>query len=75
MDAIGTDVERMIAVLHDVLEDMPVTVDELLERGCPLEVVEAVEVLTKRSGENGHDAFLKADSGQRERASCPRQTG
>jgi (p)ppGpp synthase/HD superfamily hydrolase len=49
MDAMGTDVERMIAVLHDVLEDTLVTVDELHTRGCPPEVVEAVEVLTKRA--------------------------
>jgi hypothetical protein len=41
----STDAERMIAVLH-VLEDMRVTVDELHARGCPPEVVEAVEILT-----------------------------
>lgn len=45
MDAMGTDVERMIAVFHDVLEDTLVTVDDLHARGCPPEVVEAVEVL------------------------------
>jgi hypothetical protein len=58
MAAMGTDVERMIAVLHDVLEDTPVTVDELRTRGCPPEVVEAVEILTKRNGEN-YDEFIQ----------------
>jgi hypothetical protein len=58
MDAMGTDVERIIAVLHDVLEDTPVTVDELHTRGCPPQVVEAVEILTKRLGED-YDAFIQ----------------
>jgi hypothetical protein len=64
MDAMGTEVERMIAVLHDVLEDTPVTLDELCARGCPPEVVEAVKILTKRRGEN-YDAFIRRirDSG------------
>lgn len=53
----GTDVERMIAVLHDVLEDTSVTVDELHRRGCPPEVIEAVEVLIKRR-EESYDAFI-----------------
>jgi (p)ppGpp synthase/HD superfamily hydrolase len=58
MDEMSTDVERMIAILHDVVEDTTVTVDELLERGCPVDVVEAVEVLTKRSVEE-YEAFIE----------------
>src|SRR5438093_13074125 len=34
MNEMGTDEERMVAVLHDVLEDTPGTVDELIGRGC-----------------------------------------
>jgi hypothetical protein len=69
MDAFDTDVERMVAVLHDVLEDPPligepVTREELLERGCPMEVVQAVEVLTKRFGEGYPDYIERIrDSG------------
>jgi len=42
---------RMAAVLHDVLEDTPVTAADLRAAGCPEQVVEAVEALTKRAGE------------------------
>jgi (p)ppGpp synthase/HD superfamily hydrolase len=72
MGMMGTDVERMIAVLHDVLEDTPVTADELLGRGCPHEVVDAVEILTKPKKE-GLSGLHHSDPGQWERAGYPRQ--
>lgn len=46
---------RMIAVLHDVLEDTPLTVDDLLEVGCPRRVVTAVEALSRRPREQPED--------------------
>jgi len=39
------------ALLHDVVEDTPITLEELQSRGVPVPVVEAVAVLTKRKGE------------------------
>ena len=41
----------MAGVLHDVLEDTSVTRQDLMERGYPSEVVEALVLLTKREGE------------------------
>ncbi|HEX6346665.1 HD domain-containing protein [Umezawaea sp.] len=38
--------EQMAAVLHDVVEDTTVTLDELVELECPSIVVRAVEALT-----------------------------
>ncbi|MDX8146589.1 phosphohydrolase [Lentzea sp. BCCO 10_0061] len=38
--------EQMAAVLHDVIEDTPVTADDLLARGCPDVVVDAVVALS-----------------------------
>jgi (p)ppGpp synthase/HD superfamily hydrolase len=38
--------EQMAAVLHDVVEDTTVTLDELLDLECPAIVVRAVEALT-----------------------------
>ena len=52
-----TEHERMAAVLHDVVEDTPVTLATLRERGFPAEVVAAVECLTKREGES-YDQFI-----------------
>jgi (p)ppGpp synthase/HD superfamily hydrolase len=44
----NTDRERMVAVLHDVVEDTPYTLDALCRLGFPPEVVEAVDALTRR---------------------------
>ncbi|MEO1496447.1 MAG: HD domain-containing protein [Planctomycetota bacterium] len=43
-----TPESQAAAWLHDVLEDTPVTRDDLLSRGVPEGVVVAVEALTKR---------------------------
>lgn len=43
--------ERMAAVLHDVVEDSPVTLAELAAEGFPAPVLQAVAALTKLPGE------------------------
>jgi (p)ppGpp synthase/HD superfamily hydrolase len=40
-------VARMVGLLHDVLEDTDVAAADLLTRGVPLEVVDAVVILTR----------------------------
>lgn len=47
--------EQMAAVLHDVIEDTPVTADDLLARGCPPAVVDAVVALSHLDGESQED--------------------
>jgi len=47
-----TDAERMAAVLHDVVEDTAWTLDDLRARGFPAEVLDAVDALTRRPGED-----------------------
>nr|WP_106410433.1 MULTISPECIES: HD domain-containing protein [Pseudofrankia] len=42
---------QLAALLHDVVEDTPVTLDELRARGYPSGVVAAVDALSKRPGE------------------------
>lgn len=42
---------QMAAVLHDVIEDTPVTADDLRAAGCPAVVVTAVIALSKLPGE------------------------
>ncbi len=37
----ANDAERMVGMLHDIVEDTSTTIDELQERNFPLEVVEA----------------------------------
>lgn len=52
-----TDTERIAAVLHDVVEDSPLSLDDLRARGFPAEVVEIVDRLTTREGET-YDALI-----------------
>ncbi|WP_371374400.1 HD domain-containing protein [Sporomusa aerivorans] len=47
---VETEEEKTVALLHDVLEDTPVTLEELRENGLPESVVVAIDVLTKRPG-------------------------
>lgn len=51
MNRVRTEAEKIVAVLHDVLEDTPTTADELRRAGFSEAVVEAVEALTKREGQ------------------------
>lgn len=46
MMRVSSSEERMAAVLHDIVEDQGVTLDDLREHGFPDEVVEAVRLLT-----------------------------
>lgn len=57
MLAVDGDDARMAAVLHDVVEDSGVTLDQLRARGFPERVVEAVDSLTKRDDEPGADSY------------------
>lgn len=43
--------ERMAAVLNDVVEDTPLTVEDLQREGFPSAVIDAVRALTKLPGE------------------------
>ena len=44
--------EKAVALLHDVLEDSPYTAEELILAGLPETVVTAVQVLTKKKGQD-----------------------
>lgn len=49
---------QMAAVLHDVIEDTPVTAHDLLARGCPTVVVDAVVALSHLPDEP-QDVYLR----------------
>ena len=52
--------EQIVAVLHDILEDTDTTVIELIGLGFSRHVVEAVQALTKKSGESRIEAAYRA---------------
>lgn len=57
MFRLNSDHERMAGVLHDVVEDTPYTLGNLVELGYPGEVIEALDCLTWRDGEE-YEEFL-----------------
>ena len=57
-----SETERIVAILHDVVEDTDVTLGRLRAEGFPEEVVEAVDCLSKRQGE-GYEAFIARAAG------------
>ncbi len=52
-----TPAQAMVAVLHDVVEDTHWTLDDLADEGFPPDVIQALDCLTKRDGED-YDAFV-----------------
>jgi (p)ppGpp synthase/HD superfamily hydrolase len=62
MLAVHTPYEKMAAILHDVVEDTPITFEDLVREGFPQEVVNAVQALTKLEGESRINAARRAAS-------------
>ena len=57
-----TDEEKMVALLHDTIEDTDVTAEYLLDAGFPPEIVDAVLSVTKCEGEDYDDFVARAKS-------------
>lgn len=54
----GNAEARIVALLHDVVEDSDCTLDALRAEGFPESVVQAVDRLTRREGET-YEAFIE----------------
>jgi len=50
--------ERVVAVLHDLVEETDVTLELLKELGYPDRIVEAVDHLTWRKGQESYDQYI-----------------
>ncbi|BBR54653.1 MULTISPECIES: GTP pyrophosphokinase [Pseudomonas] len=57
MMRVSTPEQRIVAVLHDVLEDTPLTLSDLAREGFPLKILAAVLALSRREGES-YEAFV-----------------
>ena len=64
MGRVHTESERLVAVLHDVVEDSHWTLADLRAKGFPEHVVAAVDCLTKREGEP-YEALVERARGNR----------
>lgn len=63
MLSLQTTEQRIVAILHDVIEDTYVTLEELKEYGYSESILEALDAITKRKGEKYLDyiARIKAN--------------
>ena len=60
MNAGKTYDEKIVGVLHDIIEDCPdITCDYLLKEGFPTEIVFAIECLTKNPHDQDYTEFVK----------------
>lgn len=62
MFRLESEKERMVGVLHDVVEDTKYTLDDLRQMGYPKEVLAALDSLTKKSDES-YEAFIERTKG------------
>ena len=58
MNQVESEEEKIVAVLHDIVEDTDISLDDLRSEGFTEEVVSAVECLTKQDGEN-YDSYIE----------------
>ena len=58
MNQVESEEEKIVAVLHDIVEDTEISLDDLRSEGFSEEVVSAVECLTKQDGEN-YDSYIE----------------
>lgn len=55
-----TDEEKMVALLHDTIEDTDVTPEYLIAEGFPQKVVDGILSVTKQEGESYEDFVARA---------------
>ena len=56
---VKTDEEKAVAYLHDVIEDTELTLEDLGEYSFSKEVIEAVDIITKKRGED-YQSYLNS---------------
>ena len=54
-----TEAEKIVGVLHDVVEDTDWTFEALLKEGFPTEIIDALRCVTKISDDEPYDEFIE----------------
>ena len=55
MRQMDSETEKIVGMLHDVVEDTPITLQKLRQKGYSQEIVDALDCLTKREDESYED--------------------
>ncbi len=56
-----TDEEKIVALLHDTIEDTDITAEDLLSEGFPRHIVDAILSISRKEGESYED-FVRRSS-------------
>lgn len=55
MNDVKTLKGKIVAVLHDVIEDTDITIEDLIFQGFDEDIIEAIDILTKKKGQKYTD--------------------
>jgi (p)ppGpp synthase/HD superfamily hydrolase len=58
MMSVDKDDEKIVAVMHDIVEDTDITLDDLRNEGFSKQVISAIDCVTKRDRED-YDSFIE----------------
>ena len=58
MEMGNTEAEKIVGVLHDVIEDTSITIEYLSEEGFSKEILDALLCVTKLSNKEDYDHFI-----------------
>ncbi len=60
MDLVQGHDTKLLAIIHDVVEDSPTTFEDLLEMGCPTHIIDALRLVTHEPDFDGsHAAYFR----------------
>jgi len=62
MFRLETEPERIVGVLHDVIEDTDYTPDDLRKLGYPEEILQGLDGVTRRKDESYEDFVLRSEA-------------
>lgn len=61
-DKVSSDTEKVVALMHDVIEDSATTLDDIRKAGFSEDIIEALDCITKRDNEAYDDYLLRVAS-------------
>ena len=66
---LNSETDRIVGVLHDIIEDTAYTLEDLRQMGYPDEILGALDSVTKREGEPYDEFVLRSRANSTSRSS------
>ena len=58
---VNTPEQKIVAWLHDIIEDTKITTEDLFEEGIPSYLVEMIEAISRKKGESYFDFIIRCN--------------